>query len=82
MTNVSQRIPEPEIDETAMEMVDELVTKMQAAGIAETDIGHALISTGLAYFRGTLCAEHVLEQLAFVRQFMDDKTVELRKECG
>jgi hypothetical protein len=82
MTDVSQRIAEPEIDERCGPYVDDAVLQMQADGIAELDIAHALVSEGLAHFRGCMCAEHVLEQLAFVRQFIDDKTEELRKECG
>jgi hypothetical protein len=76
------RIDEREIDDRTGPLIDDAVAAMEAQGIAATDIGHALISTGLAYFRGRMCAEHVLEQLAFVKQFMEDKTTELRKECS
>jgi len=70
MTDIGQRI------------VDDAVAEMEAEGISQVDIGHALISEGLAYFRGRMCPEHILEQLAFVKEFIDSKTEELRKECG
>jgi hypothetical protein len=72
----------PEFDDRCEAFVDECIVSMQEAGISEADIGQALIAFGLIHFRGCMCAKHVLEQIAWVREFMDEKVIELRKECG
>ena len=71
-------IDEPEIDCRALELADEAVETMKAQGIAADDIGHALISAGLAHLRGNVCDDHLLEQLGFVRQFVSAKMDEVR----
>ena len=71
-------IDEPEIDSRAMELADEAIETMKAQGITADDIGHALISAGLAHLRGNVCDEHLLQALGFVRQFCNAKMDEVR----
>ena len=71
-------IDEPDIDCRAMELADEIIETMKAQGITADDIGHALISAGLAHLRGNVCDDHLLEQLGFIRAFVSARMDEVR----
>ena len=50
----------------------------EGAGYPADDIGHALISAGLAHLRGNVCDDHLLEQLGFIRAFVSARMDEIR----
>ena len=64
----------------AFAKIDALVEELMAMGMSESDVGHALCSSGLARFAGSLCTSHLLKELLYVRGFIDLKVEETQQE--
>jgi hypothetical protein len=59
--------------------LDRVADELSDQGFSDVDIGHALISHGLHVFAAELCTEHLIEELGFVRDWIDERIADTRK---
>lgn len=55
--------------------------RLEAAGLDESMAGHALIVAGLEHLAANLCAEHLIEQLGFARDWIGERIDDTRREA-
>ena len=61
--------------------VDAAVKRLRVMCSDQRDVAHALIRSGLAHLRATLCDEHVIEELEYVRDWIVER-IEITRAGG
>lgn len=72
----------PKLIETAKAEVQALVKDLKKQGLGIEERGHVLIIEGLCELAENLCAEHLIEQLNFVRKEIDEKIASIKQEAN
>jgi hypothetical protein len=60
--------------------IEDAINAMQRTDSDAADIGHALCCKGLAHLRGNICSACLIDELLFVRNFIDATLSESRAE--
>jgi hypothetical protein len=63
----------------ATRILDRVAAELSDHGFSDVDIAHALISHGLHVFAAELCTEHLIEELEFVRDWIDERIADTKK---
>lgn len=82
MTEETELGPTDEQYERRDEILAEAAEQLADVGISEHVIPHAIINGGLEMLAGSLCTEHLIEQLTFVQEWIGDRIADARREAN